>query len=105
MPSSRAAIAWPPCDRCCRCPREWVRQVGHWHVGSSGASSRGTQRATWTGAVPTLRGTWGSGVELSGGVSGDDVLVSGRKAIMGALTLYLDFINMFSFLLSFLGNR
>jgi FtsH-binding integral membrane protein len=36
---------------------------------------------------------------------GDDVLVSGRKAIMGALTLYLDFINLFSFLLSFLGNR
>jgi FtsH-binding integral membrane protein len=36
---------------------------------------------------------------------GDDALVSGRKAIMGALTLYLDFINLFSFLLSFLGNR
>lgn len=36
---------------------------------------------------------------------GDDVLVSGRKAIMGALTLYLDFINLFSFMLSFLGNR
>jgi len=36
---------------------------------------------------------------------GDEVLVSGRKAIMGALTLYLDFINLFSFLLSFLGNR
>ena len=26
---------------------------------------------------------------------GDDVLVAGRKAIMGALTLYLDFINLF----------
>ena len=36
---------------------------------------------------------------------GDDALVAGRKAIMGALTLYLDFINLFSFLLSFLGNR
>ena len=36
---------------------------------------------------------------------GDDVLVAGRKATMGALTLYLDFINLFSFLLSFLGNR
>jgi FtsH-binding integral membrane protein len=35
----------------------------------------------------------------------DDVAVAGRKAIMGALTLYLDFINLFSFLLSFLGNR
>ena len=29
----------------------------------------------------------------------------GRKAIMGALRLYLDFINMFVFLLQFLGNR
>jgi FtsH-binding integral membrane protein len=36
---------------------------------------------------------------------GDDVLVAGRKAIMGALTLYLDFINLFTFLLSFMGNR
>ena len=29
----------------------------------------------------------------------------GKATIMGALTLYLDFINLFSFLLSFLGNR
>ncbi|HEY7809320.1 MAG TPA: Bax inhibitor-1/YccA family protein [Allosphingosinicella sp.] len=29
----------------------------------------------------------------------------GRAAIFGALTLYLDFINMFQFLLSFLGSR
>jgi len=36
---------------------------------------------------------------------GDEVLVAGRKAIMGALALYLDFINLFQFLLSFLGNR
>jgi FtsH-binding integral membrane protein len=36
---------------------------------------------------------------------GDDVAVMGRKAIMGALTLYLDFINLFTFLLQFLGNR
>jgi FtsH-binding integral membrane protein len=36
---------------------------------------------------------------------GDDALVSGRKAIMGALTLYLDFINLFTFLLHFMGNR
>ena len=36
---------------------------------------------------------------------GDDVLVTGRKAIMGALRLYLDFINLFMFLLQFLGNR
>ena len=36
---------------------------------------------------------------------GDDVAVAGRKAIMGALTLYLDFINLFMFMLQFLGNR
>ena len=36
---------------------------------------------------------------------GDGTLVAGRKAIMGALRLYLDFINMFVFLLQFLGNR
>jgi uncharacterized protein len=35
----------------------------------------------------------------------DSQLVAGRKAIMGALRLYLDFINMFLFLLQFLGNR
>lgn len=29
----------------------------------------------------------------------------GKTVIMGALTLYLDFINMFQFLLSFLGSR
>jgi uncharacterized protein len=29
----------------------------------------------------------------------------GKSAIMGALTLYLDFINMFMFMLQFLGNR
>ena len=36
---------------------------------------------------------------------GDDATVAGRKAIMGALRLYLDFINLFMFLLQFLGNR
>jgi FtsH-binding integral membrane protein len=36
-------------------------------------------------------------------VQGTDML--GKSAILGALTLYLDFINMFQFLLSFLGNR
>ena len=35
----------------------------------------------------------------------DDGTVSGRKAVMGALTLYLDFINLFLFLLRFLGDR
>jgi len=35
----------------------------------------------------------------------DDGTVTGRKAIMGALRLYLDFINLFLFLLRLLGNR
>ncbi len=35
---------------------------------------------------------------------GDGAEVAGRKAIMGALTLYLDFVNLFLFLLRFLGN-
>ena len=36
-------------------------------------------------------------------VAGTDMI--GKAAIMGALTLYLDFINMFQFMLSFMGNR
>ena len=36
---------------------------------------------------------------------GDGATVAGRKAIMGALRLYLDFINLFLFMLQFLGNR
>jgi FtsH-binding integral membrane protein len=35
----------------------------------------------------------------------DDGTLAGRKAIMGALSLYLDFINLFLFLLRFLGDR
>ena len=35
--------------------------------------------------------------------SGSDFI--GKAAIMGALSLYLDFINMFQFLLSFMGSR
>jgi uncharacterized protein len=35
----------------------------------------------------------------------DDGTASGRKAVMGALALYLDFINLFLFLLRFMGNR
>ncbi|WP_405405182.1 Bax inhibitor-1/YccA family protein [Paracoccus sp. Ld10] len=35
--------------------------------------------------------------------SGSDFL--GKSAIMGALKLYLDFLNLFMFLLSFMGNR
>src|SRR5262245_51330037 len=37
--------------------------------------------------------------------AGDDDVIAGRKAIMGALQLYLDFINLFTFLLQFLGDR
>jgi uncharacterized protein len=36
-------------------------------------------------------------------VAGSDMM--GKTIIMGALSLYLDFINMFMFLLQFLGNR
>jgi FtsH-binding integral membrane protein len=36
---------------------------------------------------------------------GHDSATTGRMAIMGALTLYLDFINLFTFLLQFMGNR
>jgi FtsH-binding integral membrane protein len=36
-------------------------------------------------------------------VQGTDML--GKTVIMGALSLYLDFINMFQFLLSFMGDR
>ena len=36
-------------------------------------------------------------------VRGTDMM--GKVVIMGALSLYLDFINMFQFLLSFMGNR
>ena len=36
-------------------------------------------------------------------VAGTDMV--GKTVIMGALSLYLDFINMFQFLLSFMGNR
>ena len=35
----------------------------------------------------------------------DDGAVSGRKAVMGALTLYLDFINLFLMLLRLFGDR
>ena len=35
----------------------------------------------------------------------DDGTVAGRKAVMGALSLYLDFINMFLFMLRLFGDR
>ena len=35
----------------------------------------------------------------------DDGTIAGRKAVMGALSLYLDFINLFLMLLRLLGDR
>jgi FtsH-binding integral membrane protein len=35
----------------------------------------------------------------------DDGTVAGRKAVMGALSLYLDFINLFLMLLRLVGDR
>jgi len=35
----------------------------------------------------------------------EDGTLTGRKSVMGALTLYLDFINLFLFMLRFLGDR
>ena len=36
---------------------------------------------------------------------GDDGTIAGKKAIMGALALYLDFVNLFMFLLQLFGQR
>jgi FtsH-binding integral membrane protein len=41
--------------------------------------------------------------EMYAHVAGTDMM--GKAVIMGALSLYLDFINMFQFLLSFMGSR
>ena len=38
-------------------------------------------------------------------VENDDGTIAGRKAIFGALRLYLDFINLFLMLMQLLGNR
>jgi FtsH-binding integral membrane protein len=35
----------------------------------------------------------------------DDSTIAGRKVVMGALALYLDFINLFLMLLRLLGDR
>jgi FtsH-binding integral membrane protein len=37
--------------------------------------------------------------------AGDDSETTGKKAVMGALSLYLDFINLFLYLLRFIGDR
>jgi uncharacterized protein len=36
---------------------------------------------------------------------GDDAASAGRKVVMGALSLYLDFINLFMMMLRLMGNR
>ena len=36
---------------------------------------------------------------------GDSTVVAGKKAIMGALALYLDFINLFVLMLQLTGQR
>jgi FtsH-binding integral membrane protein len=38
-------------------------------------------------------------------LEGDGEVIAGKKAIMGALQLYLDFINLFLLLLQFFGTR
>jgi len=38
-------------------------------------------------------------------IEGDEAGIASKKAIMGALTLYLDFINLFMLLLQFFGSR
>ena len=38
-------------------------------------------------------------------IGGEDEMTSGKKAIMGALTLYLDFLNLFLMLLQLFGDR
>lgn len=37
--------------------------------------------------------------------AGDSQVVAGKKAIMGALSLYLDFINLFMLMMQFMGQR
>jgi uncharacterized protein len=44
----------------------------------------------------------GEGIEYEGGTAANDVK---KMSILGALTLYLDFINIFLFLLRMFGNR
>jgi len=38
-------------------------------------------------------------------VDGEDGATTGKKAILGALALYLDFLNLFLMLMQLLGNR
>ena len=38
-------------------------------------------------------------------IASDDAATAGKKAVFGALKLYLDFVNLFLFILRFMGNR
>ncbi|WP_267939958.1 hypothetical protein [Paraburkholderia sp. HD33-4] len=38
-------------------------------------------------------------------IAGEDEVIAGNKAIVGALALYLDFLNIFLMLLRLLGDR
>jgi FtsH-binding integral membrane protein len=38
-------------------------------------------------------------------IAGEDEVIAGKKAIMGALALYLDFLNLFLMLMRLFGNR
>lgn len=38
-------------------------------------------------------------------IAGEDDMIAGKKAIMGALALYLDFLNLFLMLMQLFGNR
>lgn len=38
-------------------------------------------------------------------LASDDEVIAGKKAVMGALTLYLDFLNIFLLLMQLLGNQ
>jgi FtsH-binding integral membrane protein len=37
-------------------------------------------------------------------VSGDDAMIAGKKSIIGALALYLDFLNLFLMLMQLMGD-
>lgn len=62
---------------------EWLISLPVWQ--SSSASPHGTPRNQTNGAVQRL-------------------VASGQIATIGALTLYLDFINLFLYMLRFFGN-
>ena len=60
---------------------------------------------TLTGWKPSAFDTQKLKEEYVYGLSGADEATIGRSAVMGALTLYLDFINLFMMLLQLFGQR